>query len=79
VNYLRDQLSEHGSLMITGGPAALAWLEHRLAGRDAPARCVTTTVPSTTLSGPSVAALPGYLLADLLTLLGLPPEQLGVV
>lgn len=79
VHYLRDQLSEHASLMITGGPVALGWLERRLRGRSVANGCRTTTVPSTTLTGPGLTALPGYLLADLGALLGLPPEQLGVV
>jgi hypothetical protein len=79
VHYLRDRLSEHGSLMITGGPVALEWLEGRLQGKPVAARCRTTTVPSTTLTGPGLTALPGYVLAGLTALLSLPPEQLGVV
>ncbi|WP_405137605.1 lipase family protein [Nocardia sp. NBC_01388] len=46
ITYMRDQLSDHVSLAITGTPAALRWIDDRMAGRPAPAGCSTSTVPS---------------------------------
>jgi pimeloyl-ACP methyl ester carboxylesterase len=41
VTYVRDQLSEHYSLLPLSGPLAVSWLSHRLEGR--PARDHTVT------------------------------------
>ncbi|MFE3187580.1 lipase family protein [Nocardia sp. NPDC059240] len=46
ITYMRDQLSDHVSLAVTGTPAALRWIDDRMAGRPAPAGCSTSTVPS---------------------------------
>lgn len=42
VMYVRDQLSEHYSLLPLSGPLAVSWLSHRLAGRPARDRTVTS-------------------------------------
>lgn len=42
VTYVRDQLSEHYSLLPLSGPLAVSWLSHRLEGRPARDRTVTT-------------------------------------
>ncbi|GAB2521024.1 lipase family protein [Nocardia heshunensis] len=46
ITYMRDQLSDHVSLAVTGTPAALRWIDDRMAGQPAPAGCSTSTVPS---------------------------------
>ncbi|TSD99993.1 lipase [Skermania sp. ID1734] len=56
VEYLRDQLSEHVSLMVLAAPAALEWLSDRFAGRPL-ARPRTKNVLSVALS---VKAIRGY-------------------
>lgn len=40
VTYVRDQLSEHYSLLPLSGPIAVSWLSHRLSGRPAKDRTV---------------------------------------
>ena len=42
VTYVRDQLSEHYSLLPLSGPLAVRWLSHRLAGRAIRDRTVTS-------------------------------------
>ncbi|MFB7718451.1 lipase family protein [Nocardia sp. NPDC056100] len=49
VTYTRDQVSEHASLAISALPAALSWIDERLAGQAAPEGCSTRTVPSMAL------------------------------
>lgn len=51
VTYTRDQLSDHVSLAISAAPAALRWIDERLAGQAAPDGCSTRTVPSMLLGG----------------------------
>lgn len=77
VDYVQDGLSEHGSLMVTGGPLALAWLNARLHGVGARRGCTTSTVASTLLTQGSLSTLPRYIAAAILALAGLPPNQLG--
>jgi hypothetical protein len=62
VTYSRNLASEHLTLVGTGAPAALAWLQDRLDGSGpAPSGCSTTTVASNVLSGPALVALVRYL------------------
>ncbi len=42
MTYVRDQLSEHVSLLPLSAPLAVAWLSHRLAGRPVRDRTVTS-------------------------------------
>lgn len=42
VTYVRDQLSEHYSLLPLSGPLAVSWLSHRLEGRPVRDRTVTS-------------------------------------
>lgn len=42
VTYVRDQLSEHYSLLPLSGPLAVRWLSHRLAGRTVRDRTVSS-------------------------------------
>ncbi len=42
VTYVRDQLSEHYSLLPLSGPLAVRWLSHRLAGRTVRERTVSS-------------------------------------
>jgi hypothetical protein len=77
VSFLRDDLGEHGTEMILGGPAALSWLNARLNSVRAPRGCSTTTVASTLLTKATLSALPGYLVSDVLALAWLPPDELG--
>uniref|UniRef100_UPI003D90ED7C lipase family protein n=1 Tax=Gordonia sp. B7-2 TaxID=3420932 RepID=UPI003D90ED7C len=44
VTYIRDQLSEHFTLLPFSGPLAVKWLSHRLEGRPARDRTVTSLV-----------------------------------
>lgn len=44
VTYVRDQLSEHFTLLPFSGPLAVKWLSHRLEGRPARDRTVTSLV-----------------------------------
>lgn len=47
VTYIRDQLAEHLSMILSGAPAAFSWLAERLnTDTPAPAGCSTTTVLS---------------------------------
>lgn len=46
ITYVRDETSEHVSLAISATPAALRWIDDRLAGQAAPDGCSTRTVPS---------------------------------
>ncbi|HVW40968.1 MAG TPA: lipase family protein [Amycolatopsis sp.] len=72
ITYVRDEASEHATLMVTGAPLALNWLNERLGGAPVPSGCSTTTVPSTVLTPTGLATLPPYLQAALLGLLGRP-------
>ncbi|MFC4127108.1 lipase family protein [Nocardia rhizosphaerae] len=51
ITYTRDQLSEHVSLAISATPAALGWIDDRLAGHTVPDGCSTRTVQSMALGG----------------------------
>ncbi|RMI30698.1 lipase [Nocardia stercoris] len=51
VTYTRDELSEHPSLEVAAIPAALRWIDDRLAGQPAPDGCSIRTVPSMSLGG----------------------------
>jgi hypothetical protein len=72
VTYTRDELSEHGALAVTGGPAALAWLHARLTGKAKPRGCTTTTVPTMALTPTAIAQEPELAAAVLSGLAGLP-------
>jgi hypothetical protein len=65
ITYDRDLLSEHISLVVTGAPAAIGWLQGTLTGTKRAATCSTRTTVSTLLS-------PGGLLGALALVLGLP-------
>jgi hypothetical protein len=69
VRYVIDSVSEHGSLMVTGGPLALAWINDRLAGVPVHSGCSTEKVVSTILSKESLKELPDYVLSQLRDLL----------
>jgi hypothetical protein len=79
VHYVKEGVGEHGTLMLTGGPAALQWLNARLHGTATSRGCTTTVVTSSLLTQASLASLPGYLASSLLALVGLPPDQLGTL
>jgi hypothetical protein len=53
VSYNRDQLSEHITLVATGAPLELAWMQDRLSGKPAQPGCTTKTHTSMALD-PSV-------------------------
>ncbi|MGI8680363.1 MAG: lipase family protein [Jatrophihabitans sp.] len=72
VRYERDLLSEHGSLAVTGAPAALAWLTDRLTGHAAASGCHTSTVLSTALTPGGLTQFPNTVRSILLGLLDLP-------
>lgn len=62
VDYQGDLFSEHVLLVGTGAPAALAWLQGRLApGASSPTGCTTATTPSTLLTPAATAELVTYL------------------
>jgi hypothetical protein len=48
VDYVKDELSDHISLAVTGAGSAIDYLQARFAGQPAPSTCATG--PSTTLS-----------------------------
>lgn len=60
VTYQRDVVSEHIALVGTGAPAALAWLQDRMAGKPTTG-CHTSTQLSTLLSPAALSALTLYL------------------
>jgi hypothetical protein len=72
VTYTRDELSEHGALAVTGGPAALAWLHARLTSAARTRGCMTTTVPTMALTPAAIAQEPELAAAVLRGLVGLP-------
>ncbi|MGC5248829.1 lipase family protein [Gordonia sp. DT219] len=47
VTYVRDQLSEHYSLLPLSGPLAVSWLSHRLDGRPAKDRTIISVAGQT--------------------------------
>ncbi len=51
VTYTRDEMSEHASLEVAAIPAAMRWIDDRLAGQPAPDGCSIRTVPSMSLGG----------------------------
>ncbi|MEU0539199.1 lipase family protein [Nocardia sp. NPDC005978] len=51
ITQVRDQLSEHVALAITGTAATLRWIDERLAGQPVPDGCATRTVTSMALDG----------------------------
>ncbi|RJQ81808.1 lipase [Pseudonocardiaceae bacterium YIM PH 21723] len=70
VTYVRDQISEHGSLAVSGAPAALAFLTRRLHGIPASAGCSTKTVASTLLTPDAAREVPQFLIATVRGVLG---------
>ncbi|MBJ7330050.1 MAG: hypothetical protein JHC95_09150 [Solirubrobacteraceae bacterium] len=63
VRYDRDAVSEHVSLAITGGFAAIGWLSDRLEGRTpVPTGCQTRTTTSTVAAPRSLQELVRFLL-----------------
>ncbi|WP_067829420.1 lipase family protein [Actinomadura kijaniata] len=64
ITYTREQVSSHGSLAVTGGPAVLSWLTRRLDGTlPDPAGCSTRTIPSTLLTPEATRDVPHFLLS----------------
>ncbi|MBO2448968.1 lipase [Actinomadura barringtoniae] len=72
VTYERDMLSEHGSLAVTGAPAALHWLQNQIEGTPAPKGCRRADVVSTLATPEALQQFGALLLADLQALAGLP-------
>ncbi|EPE07670.1 secretory lipase [Ophiostoma piceae UAMH 11346] len=70
VHYLRDIVSNHGALAVTGAPKALAWLIDRLDGKAAASSCKTETTITSLLDLSTISVLPGILLGALAALLG---------
>ncbi|KAG5930865.1 hypothetical protein E4U53_002087 [Claviceps sorghi] len=78
VEYIRDSVSEHASLAITGTTFALSWLRRVLRGEKVGGKCSTRTVVSTLANG-STAGLPKVLLNALGALLRRPIGPGGVL
>ncbi|KAM0484283.1 hypothetical protein ACHAPX_001703 [Trichoderma viride] len=72
VEYVRDILSEHGSLAITGAVKALAWLIDVLDEGKSQKGCATSTVISSLLDPSALEIIPGFIVDALLDLLGSP-------
>jgi hypothetical protein len=72
VRYMRDSVSEHGSLAVAGAPAALAWLGARLRSTSDPTGCTRKTVLSTALTPAGLRQFPSTVRAILTSLAGLP-------
>ncbi|KAL6896530.1 secretory lipase domain-containing protein [Trichoderma evansii] len=72
VEYVRDILSEHGSLAITGAVKALAWLIDVLDEGQTQNGCSTSTVISSLLDPSTLEIIPGFIVEALLDLLGNP-------
>ncbi|KAK4078903.1 hypothetical protein Trihar35433_8 [Trichoderma harzianum] len=72
VEYVRDVLSEHGSLAITGAAKALSWLIDVLDGEKPQVRCSTSTVASSLLDPGALEVLPQFIIDALLDLLQKP-------
>lgn len=72
VEYVRDILSEHGSLAITGAVKALAWLIDVLDEGKPQKGCSTATVISSLLDPSALEIIPGFIVDALLDLLGSP-------
>jgi hypothetical protein len=72
VTYERDMLSEHGSLAVTGAPAALHWLQGRLEGTSAARGCKRSNVVSTLATPEALQQFGALILADLRALAGQP-------
>lgn len=70
VEYVRDLVSEHISLAITGGPRALSWLKRLMNGEQPRKGCTTKSVVSTLLDPSTIEVLPSFLIDALLDLLG---------
>lgn len=70
IQYVRDELSNHVTLAITGVPGALEWLSYRLAGIPARAGCSTKTELTQVLDPEALGGLPKVLIDGVLGLLG---------
>jgi len=72
VQYVRDLLAEHVTLMALGAPDAILWLEDRFNGVPVQAGCSTANITST-LADPAADVVLGELIVDdLLDILGQP-------
>ncbi|KAG5915828.1 hypothetical protein E4U42_007900 [Claviceps africana] len=79
VEYVRDEVSTHATLAITGPTFVLPWLRRVLRGEHvADGKCSTRTV-ITTLADSSTAGLPKFLSSALRALLGRPIGPAGVL
>jgi len=72
VKYDRDLLSEHISLVNTGGPAAILWLQDRFDGVPMTPGCTTANVASTLASPEALAVYGSDNVQFLLALAGAP-------
>ncbi|RFU77839.1 lipase, secreted [Trichoderma arundinaceum] len=72
VKYVRDALSDHGTLAITGAAKALSWLIDVLDEGKPQKGCSTSTVVSSLLDPSTLEIIPGFLIDALLNLLGKP-------
>ncbi len=82
VTYRREQLppnpipqisSTHGIELILGGPAALSWLDRRMAAVPVATGCDIKTTPSTFATAGALRELgPSFIVNPLATMLGLP-------
>lgn len=70
VEYVRDLVSEHISLAVTGAPKALSWLKKVMNGHQPRKGCTTKSVVSTLLDPSTIEVVPKLVIDALLDLLG---------
>lgn len=72
VQYVRDLISNHETLALTGAANALLWLADRMSGKSAASGCSNNTVSSTLLDPSADLAFGAIIVSDLLDILGKP-------
>ncbi|KZZ92816.1 Lipase, secreted [Moelleriella libera RCEF 2490] len=70
VEYVRDFISEHVSLAVTGAPMSFSWMKRVLNGEQPRKGCSTRSVASTLFDLSTIEVLPEFLFHALLDLFG---------
>lgn len=78
IQYIRDELGEHVTEIITGAGDALVFLKDRFDGKPAASGCSTSNVLLDTLNPAAIEALGSGIAGDLLALLDLPIGEIGI-
>ncbi|KAK2592777.1 hypothetical protein QQS21_009520 [Conoideocrella luteorostrata] len=79
VEYVRDFVSEHATLALTGTPLVLPWLTMVLNGEQPSDGCSTKSVATSLLDPRTARVLPNFILDALVDLLGRPVGPGGVL